>query len=330
MVHGASPMPSAAPMPRVVSGYSLLTGWGEGLHSLPANARLAANGCRVLPVSTPACTVERLRRATRECVLAVTAVEQAVARSPITARDLMGPRTALVYTSASAYAAANWAFLQGDKEQALYFPYTAPSAVPGEVTIQFGMTGPYLSFLSGANAGIEALWHAATLLTTDQCDRALVLGVETFMECEDLFAAGRWLLSVPLVEAVTCLVLERHASLSEVVYRASSGADGLTALEAGLDGQVPAAVYLCLQTTQDGHRTVQRLQARWPDVPIVVLGDRVGTCLACTPLIALLASLSEVPAGQVLFVSRWWNVWSMLRWPAMVREASSHRAREEA
>jgi hypothetical protein len=313
-----------------VSGYSLLTGWGEGLYSLPANVRLAANGCRVLPVSTPACTVERLRRATRECVLAVTAVEQAVGRSPITASDLMGPRTALVYTSASAYAAANWAFLREDKEQALYFPYTAPSAVPGEVTIQFGITGPYLSFLSGANAGVEALWHAATLLTTNQCDRALVLGVETFMECADLFTAGRWLLSAPLVEAVTCLLLERHASLDEVVYRAGSSTDGLTILEAGLDGQIPAAVYLCLPTTSDGHRTAQRLQTRWPDVPMVVMGDRVGTCLACTPLIALLASLSEVPAGQVLFVSRWWNVWSVLRWPAMVRKASSHSAREEA
>jgi hypothetical protein len=307
-----------------------MTGWGEGLHSLPANVRLAAHGCRVLPVSTPTCTVERLRRATRECVLAVTAVEQAVARSRLTVRELMGPRTALVYTSASAYAAANWAFLQENKGQALYFPYTAPSAVPGEVTIQFGLTGPYLSFLSGANAGIEALWHAATLLTTDQCDRALVLGVETFMECADLFAAGRWLLSAPLVEAVTCLILERHTSLSEVVYRAGNDTHGLTALEAGLDGQVPTAVYLCLPTTSDGHRTAQRLQARWPDVPMVVMSDRVGTCLACTPLIALLASLTEVPNGPVLFVSRWWNVWSVLRWPAMVREASSHSAREEA
>ena len=323
-------MLSAAPVPRVVSGYSLLTGWGEGLHSLPTNANLAANGCRVLPVSTPLCTAERLRRATRECVLAVTAVERAMATSPITCGDLMGPRTALVYTSASAYAAANWAFLQGDKEQALYFPYTAPSAVPGEVTIQFGMTGPYLSFLSGANAGIEALWHAATLLTTDQCDRALVLGVETFAECADLFAAGRWLLSAPLVEAVTCLLLERHASLSEVVYRAGSSADGLTALEAGLDGQVPAAVYLCLPTARDGHRTAQRLQARWPDVPVVVMSDRVGTCLACTPLMALLASLTEVQAGPVLFVSRWWNVWSVLRWPVTVYEARHQSARKDA
>ena len=206
-----------------------------------------------------------------------------MARSSITGKDLMGPRTALVYTSASAYAAANWAFLQGGKEQALYFPYTAPSAVPGEVTIQFGMTGPYLSFLSGANAGIEALWHAATLLTTDQCDRALVLGVETVMECEDLFAAGRWLLSAPLVEAVTCLLLERHASLSEVVYRASSGADGLTVLEAELDRQVPAIVYLLV------HGGMPALKG----IGLMSWGSMNSFALTAIPLFILMAEIMQ-------------------------------------
>jgi hypothetical protein len=256
-------------------------------------------------------------------------VEQALANSALSRNSLAGSRTALVYASASAYAAANWVFLRGDKEHPVYFPYTAPSAVPGEVTIQFGMTGPYLSLLSGANAGVEALWHAATLLANDQCDRALILGVETFAECADLFAAGRWLLGGPLVEAVACLILERHAVLSEVGYRAGTDPDEFAALEASLDGQAPVAVYLCLPTARDGQRTAQRWQERWPDVPVVVMGERLGTCLACTPLVALMLSLAEVRTGKVLFVSRWWDAWSVLCWPAIAGAASSYAKHEE-
>jgi acyl carrier protein len=253
----------------MVSASSVMTGWGAGLHSLPTQARTAAAGCRVVPLLPPVSDDERLRRATRECLLAVTTVEQALARSTLTRLALAGPRTALIYASASAYAAANWTFLTADKEQALYFPYTAASAVPGEVTIQFGITGPYLSLLSGANAGIEALWQAATLLTTEQCDRVLVLGVETFMECQDLFASGRWLLSSPLVEAAVCLILERHPALAEVGYHAGSSDDGVAMLHTILEEQTPAAVYLCLPTVRDNDSTTQRLRARWPEFPSV-------------------------------------------------------------
>jgi hypothetical protein len=302
----------------VVRGYSLMTGWGEGLRSLPANARAAADGCRVLAVPTPACSDDRLRRATRECVLAVAAVEQALANAMMKHSDLMGPRIALVYASAAAYAATNWAFLTGDKENALYFPYTAPSAVPGEVTIQFGITGPYLSFLSGANAGIEALWQAATLLINDQCDRALILGVDTFLECKDLYASGRWLLSAPLVEAATCLILERHAALTEIGYSAGSCDDELVIVDTLLDSQVPTAAYLCLPTSRDGYRTARRLRERWPDLSILSVSDRVGTCLACTPLVGLLLSRTEEKLDNVLLISRWWDAWSMLRWPVAV------------
>jgi hypothetical protein len=308
----------------VVRGYSLTTGWGEGLQSLPANARAAADGCYVLPVPTAACIDDRLRRATRECALAVAAVEQALANGTMTRSDLAGPRTALVYASASAYAAANWAFLIGDKENALYFPYTAPSAVPGEVTIQFGITGPYLSLLSGANAGIEALWQAATLLINDQCDRALILGVETFMECEDLYASGRWLLSAPLVEAATCLILERHAVLTAVGYSAESSDDGLAMIDAIVGCQATTAVHLCLPTVRDGRLTSQHLRERWPGLSVSVVSDRLGTCLACTPLIGLLLSLNEEKPGNALFVSRWGDAWSMLRWPVAVNQTDNN------
>ena len=206
-----------------VRGWSVLTGWGQGLHSFPPDVHRAARGQRILPIATPSLASERLRRATRACLLGVAAVQAALEHGQMSYDEVAGPRTALIFASASAYAAANWTFLTGDTETALHFPYTAPSAVPGEVSIQFGITGPYLTLLSGANAGIEALWQAVTLLTTAQCDRAIVLGVETFQECAELYAAGRWLLGTPLTEVAACLILERHASLAGVRYGAARG-----------------------------------------------------------------------------------------------------------
>jgi Beta-ketoacyl synthase, N-terminal domain len=296
-----------------LTGYSVMTGWGAGLQSLPAHAA-AAEGCRVVPIAVAASSDERLRRATRECVLAVSVAEQACASSTFPLGDLAGPRTALVYASASAYAAANWAFLIDDKDSSLFFPYTAPSAVPGEVTIQFGITGPYLSLLSGANAGIEALWQAAVLLTNGQCDRALVLGVETFNDCEDLYASGRWLLRWPLVEAAVCLVLERHTCGTEVGYGAGAG-HGLAILEGVLGSQEPAAIQLCLPTAKEDAKMVPQLQARWPGVGVSVVAERLGNCLACTTLIGLLLALAEGRPGHVSLLSRWWDAWSVLSWP---------------
>jgi hypothetical protein len=247
-------------------------------------------------------------------VLAVSVVEQALANSTLRRSDVAGPRTALVYASAAAYAAANWAFLVDDQESALFFPYTAPSAVPGEVTIQFGITGPYLSLLSGANASIEALWQAAMLLTNDQCDRALVLGVETFTGCEDLYTSGRWLLRSPLVEAAVCLVLERQTGLSDIGYGAGSES-GVAILEMVLGSQVPTAIQLCLQTVKEEAGLMPQLQARWPGICMSLVGERTGNCLASTLLIGLLLALAESSQGNVLLMSRWWDTWSVLSWP---------------
>ena len=298
-----------------LTGYSVMTGWGEGLQSLPARALAAAEGRRVVPITVPTSHDERLRRATRECVLAVSVVEQALASSTLLGSDLAGPRTALVYASAAAYAAANWAFLIDDKESSLFFPYTAPSAVPGEVTIQFGITGPYLSLLSGANAGIEALWQAAMLLTSGQCDRALVLGVETFTGCADLYTSGRWLLRSPLVEAAVCIMLERHTRLTEVGYRAGDD-NGLALLESALGRRAPAAIQLCLPTAKAEAMLMPQLQARWPGSSITRVGERLGNSLACTTLIGLLLALAEGQPGSVSLLSRWWDTWSVLSWPS--------------
>ena len=296
-----------------IKGYSLTTGWGNGLQSLPDNACTAADNRRILPLPTPVRHDDRLRRATRECVLAVNAVENALVNSNMTHDELAGPRTALIYASASSYAAANWAFLNDD--QGAYFPYPAPSAVPGEVTIQYGISGPYLSLLSGANAGVEALWHAATLLSTDQCDRALILSVETFAECETLYTTGRWLLGMPLVETAICLIIEPHMALANIGYQAGNDAPEYL-IKTFLEPPTEAVLCLCTPTTNDGRHTAQRLQACWPHLSTIITNERTGTCLASSALIGLLLSLTTCTSENVLLMSRWWDAWAVLRWPA--------------
>jgi len=304
-----------------VRGWGLLTGWGAGLQSLPRHSTAATQGQRLLPAATPDLTSERLRRATRECLLGVAAVQAALDHSCLTPHEVAGARTALVYASASSYAAANWAFVTSETEHALHFPYTAPSAVPAEVTIQFGITGPYLTLLSGANAGIEALWQAATLLTTAQCDRALVLGVETFQECAELYTTGRWLLGTPLLEAAACLVLERHPGPAAVRYRAACGIRNVARLVAGEREGVLSSVYLCTPTVRAGQMACHDLQAQWPDIPLVLLHERLGICLACAPLIALMLAVTAGQPDDVLLLSQWWDTWAMIRWPGAFSQA---------
>ena len=323
----------------VFCGTSVTTGWGEGLQHIPARADVAAGTRQILPL--PASQVEqfeqsgtdRLRRASRECLLAITAVEHALRTSPLSANDLAGQRTALVYASASSYVAANWAFLHADTSQAVYFPYTAPSAVPGEVGMYFNITGPYLAFLSGANAGLEALWQAITLLDNDQCDRALVLGVETFVECAELYLSGRRLLSLPLVETSLCLILERQPNLADVHYQAGNCAKQLaqnkldelgemdkllTTLADQAGSATRSTLVVCGSTVQEGQHLAQQLAHDWPSdclPPMSVINTRTGSCLAATPLIGLLLALAEAQQEQVVCLSRWGEAWSMLCWP---------------
>jgi hypothetical protein len=295
-----------------------MTGWGVGLQPIPSHVHAEAAGRRLLPIPTPAIDDDRLRRATRECLLAIDCVHQTLCQHGLTRTDLSGPRTAVVYASASAYAAANWAFLHADTSVATYFPYTAPSIVPGEVTISFNITGPFVSFLSGANAGLEALWHAVTLLVQDQCDRVLLLGIETFAECEDLFASSRWLLSLPLVETALCWLLEPHPNLASFGYAARRGDDVLTMIDAALDRRASTAIALCMPTLKAGYHAQACIRERWPTIPISLVNERTGTCLASTPLIGLLLLLAETHHDHLLCISRWDDVWSMVRWPRIL------------
>lgn len=191
-----------------VAGVGLLTGWGEGAQALPADARAAARGRRVVALARPALAGERFRRATRECLLGVAAVEALLRDTGLARAALRGSDTALLYVTAGGYGASNVEFAAATGTGgALHFPYTAPSAVPGEVAIEFGLTGAYSILIGGATATLDALRQAARLLASGRCRRALVLAVETFAECEELWTRARWLARRPLVETAVCALL---------------------------------------------------------------------------------------------------------------------------
>jgi hypothetical protein len=119
---------------------------------------------------------------------------------------IAGERTALLYATAAAYAPSNRNFIEGGG--GIHFAYTAPAVVPAEAAIEFAVTGPYAVFLGGPPATLRAIWQAAILLDTGACDRALVLAVEIFQECADVYARVRRLVRWPLVEAAACVWLE--------------------------------------------------------------------------------------------------------------------------
>jgi hypothetical protein len=217
---------------------------------------------------------DRLRRATRECLLAVDAVEVLLAEAAISREAIAGDRTALIYSTTAAYGASNRAFVEGGG-RALHFPYTAPSAVPAEVAIEFGLHGAYTVLIGGGTATVAALEHASTLLARRACDRAIVLAVETFAECEDLFARGRWLVDGPLVEAAAAALLEKAASNAEGGLGGASRVPP-TSIKSGLGGasRVPPT---SIKSGLGGASRVPPL---------------ANNTLACAPLIELAAALA--------------------------------------
>jgi hypothetical protein len=112
-----------------------------------------------------------------------------------------------------------------------------------------------------------------------------------------------------------CLILERHVSLAGVRYDAAGGESGLRRLVQVEAGQRIGSVYLCTPTAHDGQRAAQYLQAHWPGVPLALVYERCGICLACAPLIALMLAITAGLPGDVLLLSQWWDAWAMLRWP---------------
>ena len=307
----ANPTPTTG---TTVEAVAVLTGWGRGVRALPADAARAAAGRAVIPLFRPVLEGERFRRATRECLLGVAAVDALLRESNI-ARDMIrGSATALIYVTGAAYGASNQAFIVAESVRqartegglsekqrgsvvaesmrqassegglsekragsvvssgTLHFPYTAPSAMAGEVAIEFGLTGPYSILIGGAAATIDALWQATRLLAGGRCERALVLAVETFEECAALYARGRWLVRRPLVEAAACALL------------------------------VPGA----LRARYDAPRTPSTLET--------LARVRAGETLACAPLIALALARDGGAAGSVSVTGEWRGRRAGLHW----------------
>jgi hypothetical protein len=190
-----------------IRAVGLLSGWGRGAAAVPADAARAAAGRAVLTLEGPAVIHERFRRSRRECRLGVAAVGALLEDAGVGADAIAGERTALLFATAAAYAASNREFIEA-RAGGVYFPYTPAAAVPAEVAIEFGLTGPYEILIGGPTATMRAVARAAALLESGACDRALVLAVEIFEECADLFDRARGRLARPLVEAAGCLWLE--------------------------------------------------------------------------------------------------------------------------
>ncbi|PYN06244.1 MAG: hypothetical protein DME06_18735 [Candidatus Rokuibacteriota bacterium] len=224
-----------------VAGVGVITGWGRGVDALPADAAAAADGRYVVAIPPPAPPGDRLRRATRECLLGIGAVEELLQTVARPASELAGPGTALLYVTASAYGAANRSFLEAGGGT-LHFPYTAPSAVPAEVAIEYGLCGAYVNFIGGAAATVDALWYAESLLERGACTQALVLAVETFAECADLYRRARWLAAGPLVEAAACALLDLRVRAPDRARRRRRRPGGDRRSPARASGGAPTAI----------------------------------------------------------------------------------------
>jgi hypothetical protein len=254
-----------------IATVAVLTGWGAGTAALPADARAAASGRAVIPMPRPALDGERFRRVTRECLAGIAAVETMLRDGGIGRDALRGPGTALVYVTAAAYGASNRAFVEAPGAGTLHFPYTAPSAVPAEVAIEFGLAGPYVILIGGAAAAVDALWQATLLLERGRCERALVLAVETFAECADLYARGRWLTGRPLVEAAACALLTPGALRAR--YGSAAAAARLESLARRRAGETFAcAPLLALALAGDD----------WARGPVALTGEWRGRRAALT------------------------------------------------
>src|SRR5262245_39036424 len=119
-----------------VEAVAVLTGWGHGVEALPAEAARASAGRAVIPLGRPALEGERFRRATRECLLGVAAVDALLRENQISRETIRGSATALIYVTGGAYGASNHAWVAADAARGSVSgtrasPYPAPKCLPG-------------------------------------------------------------------------------------------------------------------------------------------------------------------------------------------------------
>src|SRR4029453_17695669 len=100
----------------------------------------------------PALRGERFRRATRECLWALAAVEAMLEDGRAERGAIAGDRTALIFVSAAGYGASNRAFIEGTGG-GTHFAYTAPAVVPAEAAIEYRLRGPSVLLIGGPRGG---------------------------------------------------------------------------------------------------------------------------------------------------------------------------------
>ena len=302
------------PAPRIL-GIGVVTGWAEGLPGLPdAPSGPAGHSRGLVTAPTPVLNGDRFRRATRECLFAVAAAKAAVADAGLAEAGLAGPRTGILYVSATGYAAANRAFLEDETSTTLHFPYTSPSAVPGEVTIELGVRGPYVNLMGGAPATLQALWWAARWLAEGRADRVLVLAVEAFHEVWDLFRRARRLYAGPLVEGAACLLLGAGGDGRVRWSSALAGSSGarrtvVTVLQQVLDGQAPRRVWSGATGAGREAAEAKVLAGRAASVT-----PRLGEALAMGPLLGLARTRRENAPGPWLLTATWRSEYAAMLW----------------
>ena len=314
---GAAPRGITAARVRApaLRGVGLLTGWGSGP---PDGEMPQPDGARgLVPVPTPALAGERFRRATRECLLAVAAGRAAVADAGLDPAALAGSRTGILYVSATGYAAANRAFLEDEASTTLHFPYTSPSSVPAEVTIEFGVQGPYVNLMGGATAALQGLWYAARWLADGAADRVLLVAVEAVHEVRDLFARARRLYRGPLVEGAAALLLEPGAG-GDLVWASgvATGPGAEATVEDVLETVLAAARpdRVVSGASGAGLRGAEgRALARRGLSPAG--GGLPGEPLALGPLVTLARARGGAPAGSWLVTATWKSDYGALLWP---------------
>ena len=300
------------PGPRI-RGVGCLTGWGDGLDGL---ARVARPPAGLVPVPTPALSGDRFRRATRECLLAVAAARAAVADAGLAPDALAGPGTGILYVSATSYAPANRAFLADEGATTLHFPYTSPSAVPGEVSIELGARGPYVNLTGGGPASLQALWWAARWLAEGRAERVLLLAVEVVHEVRDLFRRARRLYAEPLVEGAVALLLEAGGPgtlrwASAVAGRPGSDRAVGRILGTVLGPERPALTWSGV-TGAGRERAEAAVHARRSGAARRLTGP--GEALAHGPLIALAQAERGGAAGPWLLTATWRGDYTALLW----------------
>ena len=306
----APPEPADPPTPRIL-GIGVLTGWGEGVPGLPDVSSLPGErGRGLVTAPTPVLEGDRFRRATRECLFAVAAAKAAVADAGLAEADLAGPRTGILYVSATGYAAANRAFLEDETSTTLHFRTLRPARCrAGDDRAGFAA---YVNLMGGAPRPAGALWAA----------RWLTKAAPTGCWCSPsgvpevwIYFAGPTALRQTAHRGAACLLLEAGEGDTLRWAAAMAGPSGArrtvaTVLRQVLNGQAPRLVWSAV--TGSGREAAEARLLDEKGAPPAM--PRLGEALAMGPLLALARTRCGAAPGPWLLTATWRSEYAAVLW----------------